>query len=246
MIGVLWLVMGVIPLGEAGKSKSVGGKAASLARLIGGGFRVPPGFVVYDELDSSEILDAFDKLGAKFVAVRSSAASEDGAKDAWAGQLDTFLNVGREDLLDKIGACFDSAGSQRAQAYARQKNINAGQVAVIVQKMVPAEASGVAFSVHPVTNAKSKMVIESVKGLGEKLVSGQVTPNTYVIDKQTGKVAEKHSYNEKYGLADQQLKELVQAVAKIETLFGFPVDVEWTFADKELFILQSRPITTLD
>lgn len=238
--------MGVIQLADAEDSKLVGGKAASLARLTGAGFRVPSGFVVYEKLDSSKVIEAFNKLDVKTVAVRSSAVAEDGAKDAWAGQLDTFLNVDREGLLKKISDCLDSAKSERAKAYARQKKINAGHVAVIVQKMVPADVSGVAFSVHPVINDKNKIVIESVKGLGEKLVSGQITPDTYVLNKKTGKLIEKHSVARKNSISDQQLKELAKSVIKIEELFGSPVDVEWTFSAKELFILQSRPITTLD
>jgi phosphoenolpyruvate synthase/pyruvate phosphate dikinase len=118
-------------------------------------------------------------------------------------------------------------------------------VAAIVQKMIPSEISGVAFSVHPVTNNKSHMVIESIKGLGEKLVSGLTTPDTHVLDKQTQKVIEKYLATGLPFLSTKQLRELATKVIKIEEFFGFPVDVEWAFAGKELFILQSRPITTL-
>jgi phosphoenolpyruvate synthase/pyruvate phosphate dikinase len=238
----------IVSLSDAADIRLVGGKAASLNKLIKNSFKVPPGFVVTrpadDESHQNQVLDAFDKLGAEKVAVRSSAVAEDGGKDAWAGQLDTFLDVYRSALLEKIKLCFSSAGSKRAMSYARQKGIDAGSVAVIVQKMVPSEISGVAFSVHPVTNNPNKMVIESTRGLGEKLVSGLITPDTYVLDKSSGKADEKHVQAEPT-LSDEQLTALSGAVREIETVFGFPVDVEWALLNKELFILQSRPITTL-
>jgi phosphoenolpyruvate synthase/pyruvate phosphate dikinase len=237
---------GVIKLGTVHEPGLIGGKAANLAHLMKAGFKVPSGFVVTDLMDglTDEIAVAFDKLSSEFVAVRSSAVAEDGNKDAWAGQLDTFLRVTKEDLLDKIKACFASAGSERARAYATQKQIDSGKVAVIVQKMIPSEISGVAFSVHPVTKNHGHMVIEAVKGLGEKLVSGTITPDTYVLDKKLNKIIEKYVASSQI-LKDEYIDSLAEAIKKIESLFNFPVDVEWAFAGKELFILQSRPITTL-
>jgi phosphoenolpyruvate synthase/pyruvate phosphate dikinase len=238
----------VLPLSEAADVRLVGGKAASLSRLMAAGFNMPDGFVITTLADIGNLdaaLGEFDKLQSKKVAVRSSAAAEDGTKDAWAGQLDTFLNVERAELLDKIRACFESAQSDRARAYAKQKNINMGKVAVIVQKMVPAQVSGVAFSVHPVTNDHCQMVVESASGLGEKMVSGEVTPDTCVVDKQSGDVVEKHLAGARQILSNVQLKEISETIVKIEALFGFPVDVEWAISNEQLFILQSRPITTL-
>jgi phosphoenolpyruvate synthase/pyruvate phosphate dikinase len=232
----------VIWLKDATDVKQVGGKAAALARLIKGGFKVPDGFVLTEVSD--QILQQFDKLGTDKVAVRSSAMAEDGAKDAWAGQLDTFLNVTRGEVLDKIRACFDSANSDRAKAYADQKKISPGKVAVIVQKMIPARVSGVAFSAHPITNDHTKVVIEAVGGLGEKLVSGNVTPDTFITDKKTAKIVERH-LSGKGNLSHEQLRKITETVAKIEKLFSLPVDVEWAYAGQQLFILQSRPITTV-
>jgi pyruvate,water dikinase len=238
MAGIVWLK-------DAGDATVVGGKASSLARLIKAGFNVPEGFVVPASVkEMDEALEYFDKLGASEAAVRSSAVAEDGAKDAWAGQMETFLNVGRADLTDKISLCMDSAGSARAKAYARQKNVSAGKVAVIVQKMVPADVSGVTFSVNPVTNDRSQMVIESVAGLGEKLVSGSATPDTYITSR-IGDMIENHLVGKKPNLSEIQIRELAEKISQIEKLFNFPVDVEWAFAGSELFILQSRPITTL-
>jgi phosphoenolpyruvate synthase/pyruvate phosphate dikinase len=238
----------IVPLAKASDTRLVGGKAAALCRLINAGFNVPPGFVITTLAHNHRldfILDEFDKLGAQKVAVRSSAVAEDGAKDAWAGQLDTFLNVKRSELLDKVAACFKSANSDRAKAYARQKNTSSGRVAVIIQKMVPAQISGVAFSSHPVTGNSNHAVIESVRGLGEKLVSGIITPDTHVIDKTFFKVIEKNIQNHTQNLTDKQIKELMDAIIKIEKFFSHPVDIEWSRSAKELFILQSRPITTL-
>lgn len=240
----------VLGLEEAKDVKTAGGKGASLSNLIQAGFNVPKGFIVTAAVQTEadvekEILNAFDFLNTKYVAVRSSAATEDGSKDAWAGQLDTFLNVSRGELLEKIRLCQQSAKSERAKSYAKQKNLKAGAVAVIVQEMVQGETSGVAFSAHPVTANHQQIVIEAVHGLGEKMVSGSVTPDTYVIDKKTGSVIERYLQTKKQILGEKQIKELAETIVKIEKFFGFPVDVEWTFAKTELFILQSRPITTL-
>lgn len=236
----------ILPLSQSSNVKLVGGKAAALQKLISAGFNVPRGFVVTASVsdDLRSVLKEFDRLGVKKVAVRSSAVSEDGANDAWAGQLDTFLEVTRDQLIDMVKACFESANSDRARAYAKQKGVDAGQVAVIIQVMVQAEVGGVAFSVHPVTNNKNQMVIEAVSGLGEKLVSGSVTPDTYVIDKASGKITEKHLSGAQ-NLSAKYLSELNKTVVSIEKLFNFPVDVEWAFFKSQLYILQSRPITTV-
>lgn len=237
----------ILPLVEAKDTKLVGGKAKALGELIKAGFNVPAGFVITTKAtadDFESILEEFDKLGTHNVAVRSSAVAEDGSNDAWAGQMDTFLNVKRDGLKDAVEKCWRSAGSARAKAYAEQKGLNAGKVAVIVQKMVPATVSGVSFSAHPVTSDKNQIVIEAVDGLAEKLVSGVVTPDTYVLDKKSHKIAEKHLVAAQI-LSDQKIVELAQAIVQIENHFNFPVDVEWSFAGDELFILQSRPVTTL-
>lgn len=235
----------ILPLARAHGSKLIGGKAVALARLINAGFKVPEGFVVLSLENEDDVLAEFDKLDARKAAVRSSAAAEDGAKDAWAGQFDTFLNITRNELIDKISSCFDSVNSERAKAYAKDKKIQAGKVAVIVQKMVPAKISGVAFSANPVSKDLDQIVIEAVKGLGEKLVSGTASPDTYVVNKKSAKIIQEHLAGNRPKLQAQQLEEIVQTVGKIERLFGFPIDVEWAYAGGQLFILQSRPITTL-
>jgi phosphoenolpyruvate synthase/pyruvate phosphate dikinase len=241
----------VLKLSDAQNVTLAGGKGASLARLVKAGFNVPDGFVVttsaksHDEELESEILEAFDKLGAKYVAVRSSAVAEDGAKDAWAGQMDTFLNVSRAELLEKVRLCRESGQSDRAKSYASQKGLKSGNVAVVVQPMVQSKISGVAFSVHPVSNNSDQIVLEAVRGLGEKLVSGKTTPDTYVVNKSSGLLVESYLSAEQQILSEPQIKELAKVIKNIESFFGFPVDVEWAYAEGKLYILQSRPITTL-
>ena len=262
----------LLPLRDSRDVLLVGGKAKALGQLLQDGFRVPDGFVVTTEVKvindkfKIEILDKFDRLDSKYVAVRSSAIAEDGKKDAWAGQLDTFLNVKRIDLIEKIRLCQESASSERAKSYAHQKGLKADGVAVIVQEMVQSEVSGIAFSANPVTKNGEQVVVEAGFGLNEPIVSGEITPDTYIINKASGEIMQKHIVEQtkmlsqgkdgnndwrdiKNGkdqkLSGSQIKELLEVVKKLEKFFGFPVDVEWTYANDELFILQSRSITTL-
>ena len=242
----------VVPLEKAGEIEAAGGKAASLARLIRAGFRVPQGFVITTGSEmkmnsglEAQILDKFDKMGVETVAVRSSAVAEDGKNDAWAGQFDTFLNIKRPELIETIKKCWGSTESERAKAYAKNKSIKSGAVAVIVQEMVPSDVAGVAFSVHPVTQNKSQAVIEAVRGLGEGLVSGKITPDTYVVAKDTFGFIESSLSGDKPILGESKLIDITQQIIKIEALYGFPVDVEWALANGRSYILQSRPITTL-
>ena len=134
---------------------------------------------------AEQILQAFDALEAEYVAVRSSATAEDSAVASWAGELDTFLNTTRDNVIAKVKQCWSSLFTPRAIFYRHEKNLIDAHVsvAVVVQKMVQSDVSGVAFTVHPVTEDYNQMIIEAVYGLGEALVSGQVTPDSYVISK---------------------------------------------------------------
>src|SRR3989344_83743 len=131
------------------------------------------------------IIDNFNDLGAKYVAVRSSATAEDSSSAAWAGQLDTFLNTTEDNLLENVQKCWASLFTPRAIFYRFEKNLHKEKisVAVAVQKMVESEVSGIAFSVHPVTEDRNQMIIEAGFGLGEAIVSGQVTPDSFVVEK---------------------------------------------------------------
>lgn len=222
----------------------VGGKAASLGELTKANFPVPAGFVITVEgmgkINKDEILQAFNALNAKRVAVRSSAVAEDSLQASWAGQLETYLNVSREDLIAKIKDCWNSIKSERAQSYAARQNLSEEQllVAVVVQKMVDSKVSGVMFTANPVTNNRKEIVIESVEGLGEALVQGLVTPDNFVVDKKSLEI--------KQGDSQDETAELAKMGKAIENHFGSPQDIEWAI-DKEgkIWILQSRPITTL-
>lgn len=245
----------------------VGGKAASLGALLEAGLPVPDGFVVTTEYTSgaqdseadtlravveAQILEAFDLLVAgsenKTVAVRSSATVEDGSKDSWAGQFDSFLFVTREDLLEKIKQCINSVHAPRVAVYAQHKGIPVSgiKIAVVVQRMVDADISGVAFSVHPVTEDDRTLYIEAVKGVGESLVSGSVTPESYTVNKidlsyETNSTGEPSNNL----LPADQVRKLSSVVTYIERFFGFPCDIEWVYKEGKFWIVQSRPITTL-
>ncbi len=236
-----------------------GGKGAQLGELMRAGFCVPPGFVILTnvfaefmkdqeipEYIGDEIKKHFNILGAEQVAVRSSASVEDRANASWAGQFDTYLNTNKSTLLKNIYKCWQSLFSDRVIAYREAKHFHKAKLsmAVIVQKMVPSEISGVAFSVHPVTQDKNHMIIEACAGLADQLVSGQITPDSYVVEKVTKAILEKN-IRKKELLSDQKILELADIVNRIEVHFGFPCDVEWAMAKGKFYILQSRPITTL-
>lgn len=206
------------------------------------------------------------------VAVRSSATAEDLPDMSFAGQQDTYLNIAGEDaLLRAVVDCWSSLWTARAIGYRARNGIAQGDVAlaVIVQQMVPSVASGVLFTANPLTGKRSETVIDATLGLGEALVSGQVEPDHYVvgdeyiadgraIDKTLGAkalsirglpgggtqtVAEDASTQQ--ALPDTAILELAALGRRIEQAFGAPQDIEWAWADGQLSIVQSRPITSL-
>ncbi|MFA6050783.1 MAG: PEP/pyruvate-binding domain-containing protein [Candidatus Paceibacterota bacterium] len=217
-----------------------------------------------------EIQASFDELGSKFVAVRSSATAEDGAEHAWAGQLDSFLNTTSEKLEENVKRCFASLFTPRAIFYRFEKGLRASHisVAVVVQKMVASEKSGIAFSVHPVTEDHNQAIIEGSWGLGEAIVSGQITPDSYVAEKDSRNIIDVNISEKSRGLfrkegggnewrdidsgkvneqclSNDEIIELLNIVISIENHYGFPCDIEWAFEEGEFYIVQSRPITTL-
>lgn len=205
-----------------------------------------------------------------FVAVRSSATAEDGAEHAWAWQLDTYLNVPKTDIITKIQSCWASLFTPRALFYRSEKWLGDLHisVAVVVQSMVDAESAGVAFSVHPVTENTDEIVIEWSWWLGEAVVSGEVTPDSFVISKSSWEIISEHIAEKKKGifrntngenewrdienrvqekpiLTKKELSVLSQLIIKIENHYGFPCDIEWAYTNGKIYILQARPITTL-
>jgi phosphoenolpyruvate synthase/pyruvate phosphate dikinase len=253
----------------------VGGKAASLGEMIKVGVSVPSGFVITTKAYvqgmnpklEKAILQTFDQLGSKCVAVRSSAVAEDSGGASWAGQLETYLNVNRSGLIEAVQKCWASIQSDHAQAYGSHHGFSHDDqaVAVVVQTMVDSKVSGVTFTVNPVTNDKKEIVIESVYGLGEMIVQGTVTPENFVVNKDNNNVTAQSPSRQKKmlvyrngknhevaipatklkkpTLTPDQIKELSQVAQKIEKHYGCPQDIEWAIAGDKLYIVQSRPIT---
>ncbi len=183
------------------------------------------------------------------VAVRSSAVSEDGATASFAGQQETFLNVrGSDEVVRRVQDCWASFFSPRALFYRAQKaDIADMRMAVVVQEMVQAEKSGVMFTVDPIRQRRDCIVIEGALGLGEAIVSGEVTPDHYVVSRHDGTIVETFIPDDERGrvLAESELNHLRQLGVRLEAFFGSPQDVEWCIRGGELLLLQSRPITTL-
>jgi pyruvate, water dikinase len=224
------------------------------------------------EVTQQAIRNAYLELGTEaLVAVRSSAVSEDGEAASFAGQQETFLSLrGAGAVLHAVRECWASFFTPRAMFYRAQKGVLADiQMAVVVQEMVRAEKSGVMFTVDPIHKQTSHMVIEAVFGLGEGIVSGMLTPDHYVIDRNDGSMVREfiamqlravvhdesgggtaeRELSEEEGSAsvlDQEaLEGLRQTGLRLEEFFGKPQDVEWCIRESKLFLLQSRPITTL-
>lgn len=202
------------------------------------------------------------------VAVRSSACAEDSETASFAGQQETYLHVwGVEHVLDRLRDCWASFFSDRALFYrAERGSLDDIEMAVVVQRMVDPDVAGVMFTVDPVSGRTDRIVIEAVLGLGEAVVSGEVTPDHYVL-KPDGTVRKRQVHvqpfrvvqaagggtveeplDEKLGgkpkLDDAQLRALAEIGTELHRIIGVPQDIEWALADGELFVLQARPVTT--
>lgn len=218
---------------------------------------------------AAQITSAYHALPTAPVAVRSSATAEDLPGLAFAGQQDTYLNVaGKDTVLEAVKRCWDSLWTARAIAYRARNHIPAGEVAlaVVIQIMIAADSSGVLFTANPVTGRRDETIIEASFGLGEAIVSGQVDPDHYVINSVEWKVTERklgakevavlpHSAGgteqvrrhgpQEQALPEAQIIELAQTAQRVAERLGSPQDVEWAWADRQLHLLQSRPITSL-
>jgi pyruvate,water dikinase len=200
---------------------------------------------------SGAIRNRYRALGGEApVAVRSSACSEDGDAASFAGQQETFLNVrGADAVLQRVQECWASFFTPRALFYRAQKGdlADAG-IAVVVQEMVAADKSGVMFTVDPVQRRRDYLVVEAVRGLGEAVVSGAVTPDHYVIDRTDGSLAREFipgGNGSPRVLTAEELDRLRELGNRLEIFFGKPQDIEWCIRGTDIFLLQSRPITTL-
>ena len=218
------------------------------------------------------ILQAYRAMGAdSFVAVRSSATGEDGADASFAGMNETFTNVrGEQDLIEKVGQCWASLFGPRVVAYRASRGFTADPaMAVVVQLMIASERSGVAFTADPTTDATDRVVVEGAFGQGEVVVSGSVEPDTYVVAKETGEILSRRMGYKSFKiirgadgkdqridldevqaeaqvLNDDEIRAIADIAVRSERHAGCPQDTEWAIADGTTYIVQTRPITTLN
>ena len=264
-----------------------GGKAANLSKLAAR-YPVPPGFCLTTQAhsrwggaeaasgDLRELLTtAYAALAERTqtplprVAVRSSALGEDSHDASFAGQYETFLNVaGIEALTDAVLRCWEMAQSERVAVYQQQQNgVAVNRVAVLVQMLVAADSSFVAFSADPISGERARVVINANWGLGESVVSGLATPDAYAVDKASGVllsqtlgakecmtiVGENGTHTVKTprflraraALSEAQVAAVTQLAMQLESEMGWPVDIEGAFQGETLYLLQCRPISTL-
>jgi len=262
--------------------EQVGGKGLSLARLAAAGLPVPAGFCIpvaaYHAFQSAQSGDpatidaiwqaigqAYEALGGGLVAVRSSATAEDAADTSFAGQQVTILGVeGQAALIEAVQRCWESLRSARATAYRQRQGVDERSLgmAVVVQRLIPAEVAGVLFTRDPLEPSASRMVVEASWGLGEAVVSGAVMPDRFVLDREPVAVRQRHlgskaititaagrqptppQRQEQFCLTDEQLYQLADLGLRVEAFFGQPRDIEWAIAAGQLWLLQARPITT--
>ena len=209
-------------------------------------------------------------LGVNLVSVRSSATCEDCGSSAWAGQLETYLNIRPEYVVGRVRDCWMSMFSSTALAYGAAHGYGAGQfaVAVVVQQMVDSDISGIGFSVHPVTQEPNMMLIEACLGLGEAIVSGRINPDQYVVERGSDKIIasvvgeqrealyvasgkssggwrELGARGNERKISDEQVVEYAHMLSQIHDHYGHPVDTEWAIENGQFQVLQARPITTL-
>ncbi len=224
---------------------------------------------------AKEIEQAYAKMGGGLVAVRSSATAEDLPEASFAGQQSTFLNLRDEkEVVAAVQGCWASLFEARAIFYREQQGFDHFKVgiAVPVQRMVQSEASGVMFTIEPVTSDAGKIIIEAIYGLGEAIVSGEVTPDLYIVDKEGLTISTKKmsrqdrqlvrnleasdkntniwasvpaSEQNQQKLTDADIIKLAWIGKQIEYHYQFPQDIEWAKEGKEIFIVQTRPVTTI-
>src|SRR5262245_7160632 len=263
----------------------VGGKAATLSRLASLCQHVPDGFCLpATAFDKTLPLDLRDDVARALaalmachglqdlaVAVRSSAVEEDSASASYAGQYETYLNVqGVEDIVQAIARCRDSARSERVLEYRRQHGLSRErvQLAVLVQELIRSDVSAVVFSANPVSGSREEVVINASWGLGESLVGGTVTPDTFVVRKADAALIQRAIADKRRmtvlvpgcvrevdvprflrneaSLKDAQVMEVAHLAVSLEATMGYPVDIECAYASGRLYLLQCRPITALE
>jgi phosphohistidine swiveling domain-containing protein len=251
--------------------RRLGGKAGNLASLVHTDVVIPSWFVVTPEAfyasvstegkgsvpeinnlqPAEKVCVAVEQALARLcpqgetVAVRSSAIDEDNQQQSFAGQLDSFLFVTPEKVTQRVVDVWRSAFSERALAYRQQHGLPMPQApAILVQKMLMPAAAGVAFSADPVSGRRGVAVVSAVHGTGDKLVSGQADGQDYRVDR-TNTIIDQGVDACDAILDEPQVRRIVDLARKLEQHFGQPQDIEWAIADDTLYLLQSRPITSL-
>lgn len=216
--------------------------------------------------------DIVSKDSHKLLAVRSSAVEEDSKKASFAGQLDTYLGInGKNAVIQKIRSCWSAAFSKNVLTYCSSRGMKTPPrgVAVILQELITADKAGITFSINPITGNSKQIVIESAWGLGEIVVSGKITPDTWIIEKKSNRIMKKKIMNQEYlfgispvtnrfekleidtdlkstpSLKEDELLKVASLASTIEKIYDYPQDIEWAIYEDKLFTLQSRPITTL-
>lgn len=276
----------VYPLDAVSKDQvaNCGSKGANLGELCRAGLPVPPGFVIagaaYERFLQSgshakvptevaeEVLRTYRGLGGGPVAVRSSASFEDLPDASYAGQYHTDLNIRHEDdLVASVKRCWLSMWSRRALSYHSRvgSDQSDGTMALVVQRLIQAEVSGVMFTAHPLSGNPDQTVIEAAWGLGEAIVSGRVTPDQWVVDHRLLTVVDQRvarkkkqlvptergcelitvdeAHQSQPSLDSDQVLALAELGNRIAGHFGHPQDIEWAYADGQFWLLQARPIT---
>jgi phosphohistidine swiveling domain-containing protein len=250
----------LVPLSEAaGRRGEVGVKAANLGAVMAAGFPVPDGVVLTADAlggafsglqDDAAVppslerwlTEGLERLGPGRVAVRSSGIAEDLADASYAGQYETVLGVeGLEAVAAAVRRCWASASAARVAAYERGRLAGPPRMAVLIQRLVPADAAGVAFTANPVSGARDEILVSAVRGLGDRLVAGEVTPDEWIVrgdraDCRRGAAG---------AIDAEAARSIAELAGRLEVLFGAPQDIEWALAGDTLFVLQARPITAL-
>jgi len=228
------------------------------------GFPVPDGVVIVasGQTENDLRLDLPDGR----LAVRSSGFSEDSQGASFAGQFETILGVqGLTETRAAVERCFASFSNQRSDAYRATRGDGPSGGAVIVQRLIAAEAAGVAFTVDPVSGATDRVLIESNFGLGESVVGGHVTPDGFVVRKDSNEIIERRLANKKLqsvldtsgtrleevppelsrkpSLDDDAIREIAMLASRVEQHYGSPVDIEWAWQGNRAHLLQARPVT---
>lgn len=243
-------------LSELTQNDQMGKKAYNISLLKKNGINIPDGFVLSfnEEIFKEQMLEAIAKIGGFPVAVRSSGQIEDLEGASFAGLYETYLNIRDfEEFTQAVDKCKKSLKAQRVTSYLSDKKIDItpeeleDSFYIFIQKMIDSKISGVLFSTDPISGFEEELYLECCHGLGEKLVSGEVNPSQYRMNYYSKKVTSKELGDEEVELIEGQTEKLIEASLNSCSFFKMPQDIEWAFDENDtLWILQSRPITTIN